>query len=183
METRMMDKVEPIFKPIRPADYSVVSEIYNYYIRSSSATYHIAPLSTRSVVKHFGLGTEKTRAYLIMDKENTLGFCLIRPYSAKDGYKYTYELTVYLKTGYEGRGIGTQSVVFLEKLAGEMNIHVLLAGICTENKASMRLFEKAGYTECGLFREVGNKFNRYLDTAYFQKILPSPGGKDGETGG
>jgi L-amino acid N-acyltransferase YncA len=177
-----MRPVEPVFRPINKADYKTVSEIYNYYIRTSSATYHIAPLAEQLVVKHFGLDSEATNAYVIKDEETTVGFCLLRPYSAKDGYKYTYELTVYLKPGYEGRGIGTRSIVFLEEAAREMNVHVLIACICTENKASMRLFEKAGYTQCGLFREVGNKFNRYLDTVYFQKILPASAGEDRDRG-
>jgi len=48
---------------------------------------------------------------------------------------------------------------------------VLIAGICAENQASISLFEKFGYKKCGLFKEVGYKFDRYLDTIYYQKRL------------
>jgi L-amino acid N-acyltransferase YncA len=159
------------FIPTTAADHTIISKIYNYYVLQSTATYHIGTLTVEETAGYFGLGEAQTKAYLIRYGGDTAGFGLIRPYSKKQGYAYTSEITIYLHKDYTGKEIGSRAVSFLEEVARQNGTHVLLAGICTENTASMRLFRKAGYSECGLFKEVGYKFERFLDTAYFQKII------------
>ena len=46
-----------------------------------------------------------------------------------------------------------------------------MASIFGENVASIRLFEKLGYKKYAHYREVGEKFGRFLDIVDYQKIL------------
>jgi L-amino acid N-acyltransferase YncA len=161
------------FKKIKYEHFKTVTEIYNYYIRNSTATYHIATLDEKGVAEHFELKSVNTKSYVITNNKEIIGFCLIRPYSKKEGYKYTYEITIYLKSDYRKKGIGAKALLFLEDMARKSKIHMLIAGICDENAESIKLFEKHGYSRCGDFKEVGYKFNRYLDTIYYQKRIDS----------
>jgi phosphinothricin acetyltransferase len=70
-----------------------------------------------------------------------------------------------------GRGLGGRGAQFIEDVAKSNGIHVLVATICGENEASIRLFERNGYEKCAHFREVGKKFGRWLDVVAYQKIL------------
>ncbi len=47
----------------------------------------------------------------------------------------------------------------------------MIAGIDATNTASIRLHQLMGFEEVALFREVGYKFNRWLDLKFFELIL------------
>jgi phosphinothricin acetyltransferase len=67
--------------------------------------------------------------------------------------------------------VGSAALSFIESRAREREFHNLLAIICGENIASIRLFEKHGYTQCAHYHEVGKKFGRWLDVVSFEKLL------------
>ncbi|MEU6230036.1 N-acetyltransferase family protein, partial [Streptomyces sp. NPDC047042] len=93
------------------------------------------------------------------------------PFRAKPAYGTTVEVTVYLAPDAGGRGIGTLLYKALfEALAGE-DVHRALAGIVTPNEASVRLHERFGFRYVGTYREVGRKFGRYWDVAWYEKDL------------
>ena len=50
-------------------------------------------------------------------------------------------------------------------------IHVALALIALPNPASVALHEACGFEHLGTMREVGWKFDRWLDTAWYQLFL------------
>jgi phosphinothricin acetyltransferase len=50
-------------------------------------------------------------------------------------------------------------------------IHAVLALVALPNPASIALHEACGFEHLGTMREVGRKFDRWLDTAWFQKLL------------
>lgn len=81
------------------------------------------------------------------------------------------EVTVYLAPDAGGRGIGTLLYKALfAALAGE-DLHRAYAGIAQPNEASTRLHERFGFRYVGTYREVGRKFGRYWDVAWYEKDL------------
>ncbi|WP_342426701.1 GNAT family N-acetyltransferase [Paenibacillus sp. FSL L8-0158] len=70
-----------------------------------------------------------------------------------------------------GQGIGKQALSFIEEVAKEQGFHTLIVTICMENTRSKLLFERNGYEQCALFKEIGYEFDRRLDIGSFQKIL------------
>jgi phosphinothricin acetyltransferase len=159
------------FEKVNNKHYKIISEIYNYYISNSTATYHVKPLKLKEVITHFQIKDKHSLSFVIKRNSAICGFCCLRPYSKKEGYKFTCEISIYIKNDFVKKGIGSSALKFLEKIAKENNIHVIIAGICAENKGSIKLFRKNGYKECGHFKEVGFKFNRFLDNVYFEKII------------
>lgn len=53
--------------------------------------------------------------------------------------------------------------------------HVMVAGIEAENLGSVRLHEKLGFEHVGHLRQVGTKFDRWLDLAFMQLTLDPNG--------
>lgn len=53
----------------------------------------------------------------------------------------------------------------------ETALHTLYADIAAPNTASLALFRKAGYTQCGHFKEWLEYDSHYIDTIRMQKIL------------
>ena len=52
-------------------------------------------------------------------------------------------------------------------------IHTLYADIAAVNEASLALFEKAGYSRCGHFKEWLEYDSHFIDNIRMQKILPN----------
>ncbi|MBY9006323.1 MAG: N-acetyltransferase [Candidatus Lokiarchaeota archaeon] len=162
------------FKPKEKKDIAFITGIYNFFILKSTATYHIRQLSKNEMQDYFMLFDPLVDGFIISIVEKAIGFCLIKPYNKdKEGYNLTYEITIYIKNRFHHKGIGKKAIKYLENIAKIKNIHVIIAGICTENIVSTKFFESCGYSKCGIFKEVGYKFDRLLDNVYYQKILKS----------
>lgn len=80
-------------------------------------------------------------------------------------------MSVYCAPEAAGRGIGTLLYTALfEALAGE-DLHRAYAGIALPNEASVRLHDRFGFRHLGTYEEVGRKFDRYWDVAWYEKKL------------
>ncbi len=159
-------------RPIENKDLKFISEVYNFFILESTATYHIRVLSEKEIRDYFMLFDPRINGFIVSLGKEDAGFCLIKPYNKKKGgYFRTNEIIIYIKNQYQKKGIGKKPIEYLENIAKIKNIHVIIAGICTENISSIRLFEKSRYVKCGFFREFGYKFDRILDNVYYQKIF------------
>ena len=86
------------------------------------------------------------------------------------------ETTVYLDPAATGSGLGTLLYgTLIDRLVGDDRLHRAYGGIALPNDASVALHEKLGFEHVGTYREVGRKFGRYWDVAWFEKDLS--GGK------
>lgn len=159
------------FIDMRDEYLPAVLDIYNYYILNTTATFHAKPLDTDGMKDILYPENKRFRSFLVMDGEAVCGYCILAPYSKREAYASTAEATIYLKHGYTRRGIGRQTLRYLESQAELGGFHTLIAVICGENKDSINLFAGAGYEKCAHYKEVGMKFGRYLDTVCYQKIL------------
>lgn len=70
-----------------------------------------------------------------------------------------------------GKGIGTKLLTELIRLAKEQGFHVMIGAIDGDNKGSIAFHEKFGFTAIGTIREVGYKFNHWLDLVFMRLIL------------
>lgn len=70
-----------------------------------------------------------------------------------------------------GGGIGRALLTELVEEARERKVHVLIAGIEAGNAASIALHKSQGFEDCGTLKQVGQKFGRWLDLTFMQKIL------------
>ena len=67
------------------------------------------------------------------------GFSTIGPFRAWQAYKYTVENSVYVDAKQRGKGIGKLLLAPLIRVAKEMDLHAIIAGIDATNEASLRL--------------------------------------------
>ena len=93
------------------------------------------------------------------------------PCGPKPAYSTSVEVSVYCAPEAAGRGVGTLLYASLfEALAGE-DLHRAYAGITQPNEASVRLHARFGFRPIGMYEEVGRKFDRYWDVAWYEKKL------------
>ena len=103
-----------------------------------------------------------------------LGFASYGQFRAWPAYKYSVEHSLYVAAGYRGRGIGKLLLAGILERAGAQQYHNVIGGIDADNAASIGLHERFGFERCGLIRHAGFKFGRWLDLAFYQKLLDTP---------
>jgi len=161
------------FQSASYSDLPFITDLYNYFILNSTATFHTEPLSQSDLQKSLPFHHPMYQTFLILDDNQPCGFCYIGNYKPRQAYARTAEITIYLQPQLHGKGIGKQTLQFLETQAKKTSIKNLLGVICAENTASIALFAKSGYEKVAHFKKVGEKFDRILDVVVYQKEIAS----------
>lgn len=160
-----------------PAKHSAaILAILNDAIVNSTALYDYRPRTAESMVSWFD---EKARGnYPVLGVEDDAGelagFATYGSFRARPAYKYTVEHSVYVDTRYRGQGAGRMLLGALILAAEKQDYHVMVGGIDAANAISIKLHESLGFTPCGIVRQAGFKFGRWLDLAFYQLILRTP---------
>ena len=99
------------------------------------------------------------------------GFASLSPYRDRPAYRTTVEDSVYVDRRHQGRGIGRRLLGELLDRATESGFHAVMARIVGGHEASIALHRSLGFEVVGTEREVGRKFNRWLDVVLMQRLL------------
>ncbi len=158
------------FKELTRNDLPLIKEIYDYYILTSTATFHTAEITMEELLESLPLNHVRYTSYLIRTGTRVCGYCYLNRYKKRQAYDRTAEITVYLRPEFFGRGIGRKAIERLEQDAEDAGIKVLIAVISADNVQSIKLFEKTGFEKCAHFKQVGEKFGKILDVVAYQKI-------------
>ena len=109
------------------------------------------------------------------DENNLLlGFSTYGMFRVRPAYKYSIEHSVYVRPDKRGQGLGKILLKEIIKKAQEQNFHTLVGVIDASNTVSMKLHEAEGFVLTGIMKEVGYKFGKWLDAAFYQLILETP---------
>ncbi|MGE4290483.1 MAG: N-acetyltransferase family protein [Salinivirgaceae bacterium] len=160
-----------VFKPLEPTDMDFACSVYNYYVLNTTATFHTEPISVDAFTAALPMNHSLYQSYLITYGGNPCGYAYLGNWKPRQAYNRSAEVTIYLDKAFHGKGIGKQCLVFLETEAQKRGIKNLLGVITLENKASIHLFEKAGFQKVGHLKNIGEKFGRLLDVVTYQKEI------------
>jgi L-amino acid N-acyltransferase YncA len=147
-------------------------DLYNEHVVNTTASFHTQVLTTEEFAEIAVRDGSPYESYAVLADKRFAGYVLFCPFSPRQAYKRTAEVTIYLKKEYHGTGIALDAIGFIEKRAAQKGIKTVLAKITAENIPSIRLFQKAGYRQAGILRDVGEKFGRILSVAIYQKDIP-----------
>ena len=154
-------------------DLGAVNDIYNHYVGTSAATFDLEPVTTerrREWFEHYS-DTGPHRLLVADIGGRIVGYATSSRFRPRPAYVSSVETSVYVSPEATGDGIGTALYrALFDELAGK-DVHRAYAGITLPNPPSVRLHERFGFVQVGLFSEVGYKFGRYWDVAWFEKRL------------
>lgn len=151
--------------------------ILNDAIVNSTALYDYEPRSMENMRQWFA--DKETQCYPVIgafDEETGLlaGFATYGSFRSYAANLYTVEHSVYIDSGYRGRGLASTLMTELISQARLQGYHLMVGVIDTENLSSISLHEKFGFSHAGTLSQAGFKFGRWLDLAFYQKILSQP---------
>lgn len=160
-----------MIRPIEAKDAGACCAIYNHYIEHSIVTFEEEPISIEEMRHRIGAITASHPWLVFEDDDGVAGYVYAGPWKMRHAYRYSAETTVYLAPGRQGRGMGSALYEALLPTLRDMSVRAVMAGIALPNDASVALHEKAGFEKVAHFREVGWKFERWIDVAYWERIL------------
>ena len=153
-------------------DIAAITDIYNDAILNTTAVYSYEPIISADRLEWFS--SKVSDGYPVFVATSGLqvtGFATYGPFRAWPAYLHTVEHSVYVDAEQRGKGVGRALLKKLVEDATSRNHHVLTAGIDAENQASLRLHVSLEFEQVAHFKEVGFKFDRWLDLVFMQKFL------------
>ena len=154
------------------ADLDAMLAIYNGVLATSTSIFSDVERTPAEHRAWFDDRRKQDRPILVACREgDVVGYASYGPFRTWPGYRHTVENSIYLATSARGQGIGTSLLSALLQRAQQQRLHAVIAGIDGDNLSSMRLHEKLGFTKVAQLREVGRKFDRWLDLVFYQRLL------------
>jgi L-amino acid N-acyltransferase YncA len=155
------------------ADMPAVLAIYNDAVLTTTATYDYDP---RALDSQVAILREKERDGFAMfvaqdSSARILGFATYGMFRTRPGWRFACEHSVYVDREARGRGVGSLLMPPVMAHARSRGFHSMVGVIDAANSASIALHERFGFTLCGIMREGGFKFDRWLDVAFMQALL------------
>jgi len=162
-----------IIRDAMDSDLTAILDIVNYSILHSTANYNY-DVSTYEVQKLW-FDDRKSKGFPVIvatTKDNeVLGYASFGSFREKKGYQYTIEHSVYVRHDIIKQGIGKKLLSELINRAKISGYHNMIGVIDATNNGSIQFHENFGFTVVGNIKEVGHKFDRWLDVVIMSLIL------------
>lgn len=158
-----MDKIK--IRYIAPADWIQVKSIYEEGIQTKNATFE-----TSSGSWDEWNSSHLSEPRLVAEtSDKVVGWTALSPVSDRCIYGGVAEVSVYVSSYAQGRGIGFTLLTRLVKESESHNIWTLQAGIFPENQTSIKLHEKAGFRIVGTREKLGKLDGHWRDVVLMEK--------------
>jgi len=153
-------------------DLEIILDIMNDAIINTTSIYDYGIRSTEFVENWFNKKQLDKMPVLVCEiNGQSVAYGSYGIFRAWDAYKYSVEHSIYVHKNFRGQGIGKQLLIALIDKAKEDGYHTMIAGIDADNQKSREFHKKLGFVEVGRFKEVGYKFDRWLDLVFMQLML------------
>ena len=162
----------PLIREAASADAAKLADIYNYYVANTVITFEEQAVSAVDMSARIDEVQSQGLPWLVAEQgAHVVGYSYASKWKARSAYRFAVESTVYLKHGLQGRGIGKTLYGALLPILKAKGIHAVIGGAALPNPASVALHENLGFERVATFRQVGFKHGRWVDVAYWQRIL------------
>jgi L-amino acid N-acyltransferase YncA len=177
-----------MIRPVKISDAEAICNIYNYYIANSICTFETEAVSVTEMQERItsytkdgiwivfdsgslnNVGEKEKELDKDKDKEDgdILGYAYAKPWHQRLAYRFTFETSVYLSNDINQKGIGTKLYQSLFDEIKSTECHTLLALISLPNSSSVKLHEKFGFEKVAHLKEVGYKFDKWINVGFWQ---------------
>jgi L-amino acid N-acyltransferase len=167
-------RAEVTLREAGAGDLVAINDIFNYYVSTSTCTYQEEPETIDDRAAWFTAHGPNHPVIVAEAGSEIIAWGALSPYGgvrARRAYRFTVEDSVYVRHDLHGHGIGTAILADLVRRATTLGYRSILASVSADRTPSIRLHEKFGFIQVARFREVGLKFDTWLDVVYLQKRL------------
>ena len=144
--------------------------IYNAAVASTLSTFDLDPQGPELFAPLLASAHPFDRYLVAEVAGEVVGYAYAHAYRARPAYDGTRETSIYLAEAARGRGLGRRLYAALLGELDAAGCRTQLAVIALPNDASEALHRAFGFEHAGTLRQVGRKFGRWVDTAWYQRL-------------
>lgn len=154
-------------------DLPALLDIYNYYVLNTPITFDVEPrtLAQRQAWLDSFAPTGRHQCFVAVQDGTAIGWACSGRFKDRAAYDTSVETSIYLKHGLQRGGIGRRLYARLFESLAQEDVHRAFGGITQPNEGSVGIHRAFGFTHVGTYREVGRKFGRFWDVAWYAKEL------------
>lgn len=154
-----------------PDDAEATRAIWNAEVLGSTYVFELVPRTLAAQRRWLADHAGAHPVLVAVDGDEVTGFASLSPYRSRPAYATTVEDSVYVRADRRGQGVGRLLLAGVVDLARLHGFHAVMARVADNNETSVALHRSCGFELIGIEREVGRKFNRWLDVALMQLLL------------
>ena len=160
--------------PIRPAtaaDFTAIAAITNHYVETTAIHFAYEPVLEGDLRAVWEAGAERYPWLVALADDDVVAYAKAGEWRARDAYRWTTELGLYVAAERRGAGIGRAIYGELLAACAARGFRSAIGGITLPNEASVALHVALGFVHVGTVREAGWKFDAWHDVAFYQRRL------------
>ena len=162
---------ECVVRTATKADAPAITELLNHYIETSTSLFILEPQTVDERLAWLDQRSERHPALVAEIDGAFAGWGALSVHKPRAGYRHSADTSVYVRPDLHRRGVGRAILTELIARARAVGHHTLIALCCTESAPSIALHEMLGFERAGELREVGRKFDRWLNITHLQLML------------
>jgi len=160
-----------MIRPASAVDAGAICVIYNHYVENTTITFEEQAVSVDAMAQRIR-DVGASLPWLVFEVDGEIaGYAYATPWRTRAAYRFSVENSIYLSPAHAGRGIGKALAVALLHALRARGVHAVIGGIAQPNPASVALHESLGFEKVAHFKEVGWKFERWIDVGYWELRL------------
>jgi L-amino acid N-acyltransferase YncA len=165
------DAATTIVRRVRPSDAAAIAAIYAPIVERSIISFEeVAP--TSAGIRERIEAVAETWPWLVAAADDeVLGYVYASEHRTRAAYRWSVDVTAYVREDARGRGIGRDLYGVLFRVLELQGFHRAFAGITLPNDASVALHRSAGFEPVGVYREVGFKLGAWRDVSWWQRSI------------
>lgn len=160
-------------RPSLQEDLPAITEIYAHHVLYGTGTFEIDPPSLDDMRQRRDDVLSKGLPYWVAEIQGQIvGFAYCNWFKPRPAYRYAAEDSIYIAAQAHRRGVGRALLDALVDQAQAAGVRKLIAVIGdSANAGSVGVHRAAGFTEVGVLRSCGWKFERWLDVVLMERAL------------
>ncbi|MDT7571585.1 MAG: hypothetical protein QOE05_1759 [Actinomycetota bacterium] len=155
------------------ADAAACAAVYAPYVERTVISFEETPPDAAAMAGRM-LDQPRLPWLVVTRGDDVVGYAYASRHRARRAYRWSVEVSVYLRESEHGQGTGRALYSALLDAVRDLGYVRALAGITLPNAKSVALHEAMGFTPVGVFRGVGFKFGRWHDVGWWQLALCEP---------
>jgi L-amino acid N-acyltransferase YncA len=165
------DAASTIVRRVRPADAAAIAAIYAPIVERSIISFEENPPTAADIRDRIEAAGETWPWLVAAAEDGVLGYVYASEHRKRAAYRWSVDVTAYVREDARGRGIGGDLYRVLFRVLELQGFHRAFAGITLPNDASVALHRSVGFEPVGVYREVGFKLGAWRDVSWWQRSI------------
>lgn len=159
-------------------DLMAITALYGREVVEGTATFETTPPSPAEMAGRCAAVKRHGLPWLVAELDGRFaGYAYLAPFRPRSAYRYSVEVSVYIETHARRRGVGQALLTALMDRARGRGMRHMTGAISdsASSAASIALHHSLGFRDAGVWRQVGWKFDQWLDVTLMQLDLDPEG--------